>query len=94
MDIVGPLPKSAQGHEYILVVLDYATCYPEAIPLCKVTSANIAREWVLIFSHMGIPKDILTDQGTQFTSWLTQDLCQLLQVWHLRTLVTRKLMGW
>jgi len=35
MDIVGPLPKSARGHQYILVIVDYATWYPEAVPLRK-----------------------------------------------------------
>ncbi|KAJ8346383.1 hypothetical protein SKAU_G00277840 [Synaphobranchus kaupii] len=37
MDIVGPLPKSSRGHRYILVILDYATRYPEAIPLRTAT---------------------------------------------------------
>ncbi|KAK3570522.1 hypothetical protein QTP86_022011 [Hemibagrus guttatus] len=32
MDLVRPLPKSARGHEYILVMVDYATRYPEAVP--------------------------------------------------------------
>lgn len=27
MDTIGPLPKSSQGHEYILVTFDYAMCY-------------------------------------------------------------------
>lgn len=44
-------------------------------------------ELVLLFSHMGLPKDILTDQGTPFTSKLMSDLCRLLQVKHLRTSV-------
>lgn len=29
MDLVGPLPKSAWGHEHILVIVDYATRYPK-----------------------------------------------------------------
>lgn len=66
MDIVGLLPKSAHSHEYILVIMDYLTRYPEAIPLWKATSPNIARELVLLFSQVGILKDILTDQGTLF----------------------------
>lgn len=32
MDLVGLVPKSAQGDEYILIIIDYATWYPEAIP--------------------------------------------------------------
>ncbi|KAF4082078.1 hypothetical protein AMELA_G00147600, partial [Ameiurus melas] len=83
MDLVGPLPKSARGHEYILVNLDYATRYPAAVPLRKATSHNIARELVLLFSRVGIPKDMLTDQGTPFVSKLMSDLCRLLQVKHL-----------
>ncbi|XP_053539534.1 uncharacterized protein LOC124628632 [Ictalurus punctatus] len=87
MDLVGPLPKSARGHEYILVLVDYATRYPEAVPLRKATSQNIARELVLLFSRVGIPKDVLTDQGTPFVSKLMADLCRMLQVKHLRTSV-------
>ena len=33
LDIVGPLPKTSCGHRYILVLVDYATRYPEALPL-------------------------------------------------------------
>eukprot|EP00731_Ephydatia_muelleri_P039284 Em1336g1a len=33
MDIVGPLPRSRSGNRYVLVICDYATRYPEAIPL-------------------------------------------------------------
>lgn len=33
LDLVGPLPKSAREHEHILVIVDYATRYPKAIPL-------------------------------------------------------------
>ncbi|XP_053471810.1 uncharacterized protein K02A2.6-like isoform X1 [Ictalurus furcatus] len=57
MDLVGPLPKSARGHEYILVIMDYATKYPEVVLLRKATSCNIAKELVLLFSLVGIPKD-------------------------------------
>lgn len=70
MDLVGPLPKSAPGHEYILVIVDYATQYTEAILLPKATLQNMTRELVLLFCLVGIPSDILMDQGTTFVSWL------------------------
>lgn len=57
MDIVGPLPKSARGHEYILVLVDYATCYPEAILLQRATAAEL----FTLCSQVGIPLEILTD---------------------------------
>lgn len=85
MNLVVPLPKSAQGHEYILIIINYATWYPEAVPLWKATSKNIARELVLLFSSVGLPKDLLTDQDMPFVSKLISDVCWLLQVKQLRT---------
>ncbi|XP_056612851.1 protein NYNRIN-like [Triplophysa dalaica] len=80
MDLVGPLPKSARGHEYILVVVDYATRYPEALPLRKATAKAVAKELFMMCSRVGIPTEILTDQGTPFMSQLTADLCHLFEV--------------
>lgn len=31
MELIELLPKSAQGHEYILVMVDYATRCPEVV---------------------------------------------------------------
>lgn len=45
MDLVGPLVKSTKGHQYILVILDYATRYPEAM-----ASKGIAKDLVMSFS--------------------------------------------
>uniref|UniRef100_A0A8C5LXY9 Gypsy retrotransposon integrase-like protein 1 n=1 Tax=Leptobrachium leishanense TaxID=445787 RepID=A0A8C5LXY9_9ANUR len=87
MDIVGPLEKSARGHQYILVILDYATRYPEAVPLRKANARNIARELVQVFARVGILKEILTDQGTPFVSRLMKELCHLLKIQALKTSV-------
>ncbi|KAL0199468.1 hypothetical protein M9458_008008, partial [Cirrhinus mrigala] len=87
MDLVGPLPKSARGHEHVLVIVDYATRYPEAIPLRKATAKSIAKELFLLCTRVGIPGEILTDQGTPFMSRLMANLCRLLQVKQLRTTV-------
>ncbi|KAL0159612.1 hypothetical protein M9458_043337, partial [Cirrhinus mrigala] len=87
MDIIGPLPRSARGHEHILVIVDYATRYPEAVPLRKATAKSIAQELFLLASRVGLPSEILTDQGTPFMSRLMADLCRLLRVKQLRTTV-------
>ncbi|XP_053095656.1 uncharacterized protein K02A2.6-like [Pangasianodon hypophthalmus] len=62
MDLVGLLPKSARGQEYILVIVDYAILYPEAVLLQKATSWNTACELLLLFSRVGIAKDVISDQ--------------------------------
>lgn len=44
-------------------MVNYATHYPQAVPLCKVTSKKIIRELRPLFSQVRIPKDLLSEQG-------------------------------
>ena len=85
MDIVSPLPRSSTGKRYILVVCDYATRYPEAIPLRTIDADQIAKALVKFFSQVGIPEEILTDQGTNFTSQLLHEVYRLLYIKPIRT---------
>ena len=85
MNIVGPLNKSGRGHKFILVLCDYATKYPEAVPLKTIDSETVANAMIEIFSRVGIPKEILTDQGSNFMSSLMCQLCILLDIKKLNT---------
>ena len=85
MDIVGPLPRSRSGSRYVLVVCDYATRYPEAVPLRTIDAECVAAEIVKIFARVGIPKEILTDQGSNFTSKFLAEVYKLLRIDALRT---------
>ncbi|XP_076058196.1 uncharacterized protein LOC143035258 [Oratosquilla oratoria] len=81
IDLVGPLsPPSAEGHRYILTLIDFATGFPEAVPLKEVDSISVAEALLTIFSRVGIPREILSDQGTRFTSQLMAGLHKLLGV--------------
>lgn len=60
--------------------------YPESVPLRKAAFNNIAKELVLLLSHVGLPKNILTDQRTPFVARLLQDLCWQLQVKHIKAM--------
>jgi len=42
MNLIGPLPKSKQGHVYALVMQDYFTKWPEVIPLKDATAKSVA----------------------------------------------------
>ena len=70
MDIIGPLPRSRRGNQCILVVCDYATRYPEAMALWKVDAGSVVEQLIQLFSRVGIPREILSDQGTNFMSQL------------------------
>ena len=87
LDIVGPLPKMSWGHRYILVIVDYTTRYPEALPLRAATSMAVVRELMLLFSRVGMAREILTDQGSCVMSCVIKELLSLLQITQLRTSV-------
>ena len=85
MDIVGPLPRSNNGNRYILTICDNATSYPEAIPIPNTEAITIAKELVSVFARVGIPDEILTDQGSNFMSSLLQEMYLMLNITRLRT---------
>ena len=83
MDIVGPLPRSRSGN--ILVICDYATRYPEAFPLRLIDAECVAEEHVVLFLKVGVHKEILTDQGSNFTFQLLTEIYRMLQVHPIKT---------
>ena len=81
VDIVGPIATPSEvGHRYILTLVDYATRYPEAVPLKKITTEAVAEALLDIYSRVGIPEEVLTDQGTQFMSECMQEVSRLLSI--------------
>ncbi|KAL7841522.1 hypothetical protein SRHO_G00252130 [Serrasalmus rhombeus] len=85
MDIVGPLPRSRSGNRYILTLCDYATRYPEAFALRNVKTRQVVNALIQLISRVGIPREILTDQGTNFTSKQLKDVFSLLGIKGLKT---------
>ena len=80
MDIIGPLPRSRSGNRYVLVVCDYATRWPEAAPLRSIDAEHVAEELMTLFSRVGVPREILTDQGSNFTSKLLTEVYKMLHI--------------
>ena len=75
IDLIGPIqPPSSRGHKWILTVVDYATRYPEAIPLKQTATIDIAEELLTIYSRVGFPYEILSDLGTNFISELMREV--------------------
>ena len=81
VDLVGPLsPPSNSGHRYILTLIDYASSFLEAVPMKEITSISIAEALVSVFSRVGIPREIISDRGTQFTSELMGEIHKLIGI--------------
>ena len=58
MDIIGLLPFTPLGKQYVLVICDYATRYLEAILLHSTDVSHIAEELMGVFARVGIPSEI------------------------------------
>ena len=72
MDVAGPIDD-----QMILVVVDAHTEWPETVVMHRATSTPTIKACQLLFSRFGIPKEIVTDNGSQFVS---QEFTQFLKV--------------
>ena len=81
----GPLLKRRVGNRFILVICDYATRYPEAVPLHSCDTEQVAEALVNFFARVGVPREILCDQGTNVTSQLMKEIQNLLHVKAIKT---------
>ena len=69
MDILGPFPIASGQRKFLVVAIDYFTRWIEAKPLAKITTKQIAHFfWESIICRYGIPRFLVTDNGTQFNN--------------------------
>ena len=79
VNLVRPiLPASEKGHQYILTLVDYATRYPDAVPLKNSKTEAVAEALLDMYSGLGIPEEVLSDYGMQFVSKGMQEVSRLL----------------
>ena len=86
VDLIGPIhPPTDDGNRFILTLIDYATRYPKAKTLKKTDTETMAEALVEIYSVVGIPREILSDKGKQFTSDLMKEVGRFLSINQLTT---------
>ena len=86
LDLVGPLPVS-EGYRYLLTFIDRFTRWPVAVPLQDITSQTVCRaflrSWLPLY---GVPDEITSDRGAQFSSGAWRDLMKSLGIkFHMTT---------
>ena len=86
IDFLGPLPKTRNGNQHILVLADYFTKWTESYALPDQTAATVADAIVTQFvCRFGVPQQLHSDQGRDFESKLIAQLCERLQIEKTRT---------
>jgi hypothetical protein len=77
LDMVGKLHKSwPGGHVYMLVVVDKFTKWVEAAPVTTRDSTAAINFIKSIVFRFGVPHNIITDNGTNFTSKEFKSYCK------------------
>jgi len=71
LDFVGPISPPSKQKRYILECTDYVTKWVEA-KADPFATENVVVSFLFkdIFTRFGVPREIVTEQGTQFTSIL------------------------
>jgi hypothetical protein len=74
---VGTINLASKKKKYILVCTDYVTKWVEAKALPAASEQSMI-DFLFndIFTRFGVPQEIVTDQGTQFTSHLFRDVTE------------------
>ena len=85
MDVIGPMPMSDQ-YSYLIVFVCALTKWVEARPLRSADAKDAAKAlFEEVFTRHGSVKNLITDQGSNFTSALFSELCKLLRINKIHT---------
>jgi transposase InsO family protein len=82
IDLIGPLPLSANGNCYTLVLVDVCTRFVFLEPLPNKSAFCVASVLFKIFCRFGFPQVIQSDNGTEFVNSLMEEFCALFNMQH------------
>lgn len=86
-DIAGPLSRTTQRDQYVLVITDRYSNLTRAVPATKTSKTHNAviflKHWIVPF---GTPRYVLAGDGPKFVSKIFATICEYLEVKHLKTI--------
>ena len=84
IDMIGKIePTASNGHRFILVAIDYFTKWVEAASYANVTKQVVARFLKRdIICRYGVPKRIITDNGSNLNNNMVEALCKDFKIAH------------
>jgi hypothetical protein len=76
LDLVCPFKKAKGRFTHIFMAVDKFTKWIEVMPAASITAAKVVEFINEIMYRFGIPNNIITDNGTQFTAREFKDFVQ------------------
>ncbi|GFV14868.1 transposon Ty3-G Gag-Pol polyprotein [Trichonephila clavipes] len=81
IDLFGTLPQTDSGKQWIFIVEDCATKWVGLFALSQASACQCATTFIEeVFMRHGIPRRIISDNGTQFVSAVLQQICFTLNI--------------
>jgi transposase InsO family protein len=80
LDFVVPFKKAKGGFTHIFIIMDKFTKWVEAKPTASITAVKAAEYIKEIMYRFGVPNNIITDNGTQFSMKEFKDFCVYLGI--------------
>ena len=85
IDYVGKFPRSRDGNQYVLVVVDAFTKFVWLTPVREATSRTTIGALKRIFAVVGFPRTLVSDNASYFVSHQFRNFCFDLGIKHFTT---------
>ena len=80
MDLVSPLPQSADGKRYMAVITDQLTRYTFTEPFADKSAMSVALALQKFISVFGCPQHLVMDQGTEFLNKVLDEVARFYKI--------------
>ena len=77
---MGPFPRAPGGYRYLYVAIDKFTNWAEVEAVHTIPASSTVKFIKGLVSRFGVPKRIITDNSSQFTSNLFKTYCANLEM--------------
>ena len=86
VDLVGPWLPSCANNTHILTMMDRSTRWPESCPIQRTDTETVLGAFISTWvARYGLPAQITTDRGPQFSSATWGEWCRSNGVKHIKT---------
>ena len=86
LDLVGPLPVTRRGNQYIMTAWDSLTNYTVLTAIPDKSATSVASAMVRsVYLHLGFPQRIVTDRGKEFVNSLNASISSQLGIAHAQS---------
>ncbi|CAM5112697.1 unnamed protein product [Eretmochelys imbricata] len=85
IDIVGPFDTAPSDCHYAITLIDYFSKWPEVAFTSQISSATVIKFLSSVFSREGNPKELVSDNGSQFASLEFETFLAEMNILHRRS---------